>query len=91
MHHLPNSPPEAAFYYLGSHKVTIAAWGKITLIREKLEVEISQHELGVVVRVEGGTLREIEKKVDEMVGYRRPVRRYGERDRPYEGAGGDGE
>lgn len=54
-------------------------------------MEISQHELGVVVRVEGGTLREIEKKVDEMVGYRRPVRRYGERDRPYEGAGGDGE
>lgn len=78
LHTTPFDGPAEGFLYFGSHNMTIAAWGTVerasTLFdREAIRTKPNQAELGILFRLKGTTLAEIELDAARYLPYDRPV------------------
>ncbi|KAM0749822.1 phospholipase D/nuclease [Meredithblackwellia eburnea MCA 4105] len=80
----PNYRPEA-WIYVGSHNFTKSAWGEMIWSHTGRGpgITIGNYEMGCLIPVRGKTIEEVERKVNEMVTFKRPLEKYSSSDEPW--------
>ncbi|KAI5478523.1 tyrosyl-DNA phosphodiesterase 1 [Pseudohyphozyma bogoriensis] len=88
--HKPGPNPPADFkhegwIYTGSHNFTTAAWGSLSQqVGQQARLQLANWEMGCIIKIEGATEAEVERKASELATYVRPLRPYGKNDVPWQ-------
>ncbi|KAL8292618.1 hypothetical protein RQP46_001230 [Phenoliferia psychrophenolica] len=78
----PGYTPEG-WFYTGSHNFTPAAWGELQSGTYDPALKVLNHELGVLIPIRAKTLAEVERKMDVLASYKRPLVPYSASDVPF--------